>query len=128
MNISSHVISAWNVKGLDHTYVVSTEGDNWGCNGRCVGGKKICEGVANLPLARCIAGPNGMANIDYGVNGVCHQISNRILWSAKLRVDSVRPKSPSIMFTYTVWGIYGDKKDSPDWVGLDDCESKLGIS
>lgn len=66
----------------DHTYVTSSDGGAWGCYGRCTGGTLICSGNGNTAVANCLARPNAQAGIVYGINGLCHQMSNRILYPA----------------------------------------------
>ncbi|MCD9493341.1 hypothetical protein [Photobacterium carnosum] len=74
-------------KVLDHTYVESNAGDCWRCNGRNSGGEVIASGYSDLTIARCI-GKNEVGII-YGVTGVCHQMSNRILASAGTQLPTI---------------------------------------
>lgn len=75
-------------KVLDHTYVESDAGDSWPCNGRNSGGEIVASGSCDLTIARCI-GKNEVGII-YGITGVCHQMSNRVLASAGTQLSSVR--------------------------------------
>ncbi|EGR0594038.1 hypothetical protein FG071_19810 [Vibrio cholerae] len=75
-------------KVLDHTYVESDAGDSWPCNGRNSGGEVVASGSCDLTIARCI-GKNEVGII-YGITGVCHQMSNRVLASAGTQLPSVR--------------------------------------
>lgn len=122
MNISAYIRPAFKIKALDHTYVTSSEGDAWGCHGAKGGGKIIVEGDCNLNQSRCIAGKNDMAGIRYMRTGVCHQIANRILHPANIRIDANGTTS-SIMGTYAVYGIYGNFSNTPDWPELRACVS-----
>ncbi len=75
---------------FDHTYVASSADDRWDCKGRSRGGRIICRGSGDLGLARCLACSDGQAGLTYGVTGVCHQIANRILYPASIRVDRAK--------------------------------------
>jgi hypothetical protein len=88
---------------VDHTYVISDRGDKWPCRGRSDGGDHICDGPANLELARCLAQADLTAGISYGMTGVCHQIANRILLPAGITVATARGARLS-MFAYGVYG------------------------
>lgn len=87
----------------DHTYVTSSNGHVWPCNGRFAGGQAICAGVGNVDQADCLALPNQSAGIRYGLDGLCHQMANRILFPAGQTVTRAR----GFRFSSTVFGAYG---------------------
>lgn len=74
--------------GADHTYVESSDGYVWPCWGRSSGGHDICSGTGSSSQANCISQPLSYAGIIYGVTGVCHQTSNRILWPSSRIVSA----------------------------------------
>lgn len=102
----------------EHTYVMSNEGDRWGCGGRAAGGRLICRGRCDVQLARCLAGPHHDAGIRYGVTGICHQIANRVLWPADVLVDRAKGYS----FCLLLYAQYG----RGSWPELDFCCHLLG--
>lgn len=71
----------------DHTYVVSDENDIWECNGSSSGGEDDAYGYGDLRTSRCIG--NNNTGIVYGLTGVCHQMSNRVLASVGVELTSV---------------------------------------
>jgi len=92
---------------LDHTYVVASDGTKWRCNGADSGGEQIIEKSTDIEIAHSIAGANGMAGIHYGVTGVCHQISNRILYPSDTTVKMVAGYFLSVA-TYGEYGVGED--------------------
>jgi hypothetical protein len=73
-----------------HTYVVClATGDNWDCHGlpNTPVPPPLCSGKGNVLLARCIEGGDeaGLGPF-YPTAGVCHQIANRILFPANIRI------------------------------------------
>jgi hypothetical protein len=66
----------------DHTYVTSSAGHVWQCNGRGAGGTVVCSGNGNMDQADCLSQPGSHAGVQYGITGVCHQMANRILYPA----------------------------------------------
>lgn len=98
-----YAIPAFNLPGLDHTYVGSNSGHVWGCHGRSKGGSVVCSGIGNVDQADCLATPVQTAGIRYGISGVCHQAANRILWPSKTTVAAARGARGSIF----AWGLYG---------------------
>lgn len=89
--------------GADHTYVKSSDGYVWPCWGRSSGGRNICSGSGSSSQANCISQPSSHAGIIYGVTGVCHQTSNRILWPSRKIVSAARGYWASSL----VYGTYG---------------------
>ena len=87
----------------DHTYVTSSHGHAWRCNGRSVGGGQICSGQGNTALAHCLAQPNADAGVSYGKAGVCHQMANRILFPSGQMVSGASGYRLSIF----IYGVYG---------------------
>jgi hypothetical protein len=87
----------------DHTYVRSSLGHAWGCHGRKDGGRAICSGLGDLDKAACLAGQDGEAFVNYGFEGVCHQMANRILLPAGLLVVDAKRYELSSAF----YGAYG---------------------
>lgn len=90
----------------EHTYIVSSSGKRWGCRGGSSGGREICRGKADLALAECLAQADGLAGIHYGFNGVCHQIANRILWPADVKVTNAKCYTISLRL-YDHYGLNG---------------------
>ncbi len=115
--------SPWPELPFDHTYVTSSAGDRWGCKGRERGGRIICRGSGRLALAKCLACPDGMAGVDYGVTGVCFQIANRILWPAAILVEQARGYNR--LFRH--FGHFGlDRGRGPFWPERDRCLDEVG--
>jgi hypothetical protein len=93
---------------LLHTYVTSSCGASWGCWGGNTGGLSIHNGTGSSILADCIGQPNvgtgllsfGLAGIVYGINGVCHQMANRILSAANIELPLTFPQIRASHFTY----------------------------
>jgi hypothetical protein len=91
-----------------HTYVTSSCGASWGCWGGYQGGLNIRHGTGSSILADCIGQPNvgpgflsrGIAGIVYGVNGVCHQMANRILSVANIELPLGFAQIRASRFTY----------------------------
>ncbi len=83
----------------DHTYVVGTDQKTghklvWNCGGAYEGGRELTHGEADGLICDCISLrkediklAGGMAGIRYGIDGVCHQAANRIMYPAGLVVD-----------------------------------------
>jgi hypothetical protein len=67
----------------DHTYVGSSCGLLWGCFGRSSGGVSVCSGAGSSIMADCLSQVGSRAGIRYGITGVCHQTSNRILYATR---------------------------------------------
>lgn len=102
-----HTITAYGlyavIKALDgkadHTYVVGVDKKTghklvWNCGGAYEGGRELTHGEANGLTCDCISLrkediklAGGMAGIRYGIDGVCHQAANRIMYPAGLIVD-----------------------------------------
>lgn len=103
-------------KFLDHTYVQT--GDTfYKCHGGVDNGKQICSGISDVMAADKIAKGqiftvngvkinDGNAGIMYGWTGVCHQISNRILFPAQVIVD----KAAGYAVSSIIYGTYGAGK------------------
>ncbi len=93
-----------------------------GQQGQSQGGRIVCRGSGNLGLARCLAGPDGQAGLAYGVTGVCHQIANRILYPASIRVERAKGYNRSFRF----YGDYGaDLGMGPYWPERPRCLDQL---
>lgn len=89
--------------GADHTYVTSSDGYIWPCWGRSAGGKLISSGQGSSARANCLSQSDSHAGIVYGVTGVCHQTSNRILFPAGITVSSASGYWASVL----LYGVYG---------------------
>ena len=89
----------------DHTYVVSSEGDTWGCFGRTKGRRKqlIAQGAGEVHIALCLSRQDSTAEIDYGRKGVCHQAANRILYTAGVTVS----RAQGFFASAFIFGVYG---------------------
>jgi len=86
----------------DHTYVIGVDqktGDRlvWNCGGAYEGGRELTQGQADGLKCDCISLrkediklAGGMAGIRYGIDGVCHQAANRIMYPAGLIVSKAR--------------------------------------
>ena len=99
-------------KLAEHTYVISSSDHRWDCNGDERGegeGREICRGNGDLKSIIEIAGWDGMARIVYGKDGVCHQIANRILAPAGVKVIRAKYYNLSSMR----YGHYG--RDWKNW-------------
>ncbi|AWN36672.1 hypothetical protein DK427_13780 [Methylobacterium radiodurans] len=88
----------------DHTYVTSSLGDAWGCYGRSAGGMRLVWHPGDRDVADCLARPDQMAGIRYGVTGVCHQMANRILYPANRILVSTARGYP---WSRKLWRDYG---------------------
>jgi len=73
-------------KDIAHTYVVASNGNRWGCFGTATGGDHLEQGIGDLVVAEKIAGFRSWAGLVYGITGVCHQASNRILSPSEVTV------------------------------------------
>jgi hypothetical protein len=93
----------------DHTYVTSDDGNVWPCWGRCSGGNLICTGTGNIDQADCLSQPSSQAGIAYGINGVCHQTANRILYPSGETVSHADGYRASLF----MWGTYGREPLQP---------------
>lgn len=100
---TGYAIPAQMANAVDHTYVELNPGVAYGCHGRSSGGHPICSGQGNVEQGACLSSPTGTAGIAYGMEGVCHQAANRILWPARLTVSSARGARGSLF----AWGLYG---------------------
>ncbi|MER2268005.1 hypothetical protein [Methylobacterium oxalidis] len=90
---------------FDHTYVTSDCGYTWRCFVRAAGGTQVCADMGDSNIANCLATPGETAGIVYGVTGVCHQASNRILFPAnRAKVSGARGYSVSVV----AYGPYGN--------------------
>jgi len=87
----------------DHTYVTSSAGHIWNCNGRGAGGMAICVGSGNVDQADCLSNPLSHAGISYGITGVCHQMANRILYPAGQTVS----RAQRYQWSCFMYGTYG---------------------
>jgi hypothetical protein len=86
----------------DHTYVIGVDkktGDRlvWNCGGAYEGGRELTQGEADGLKCDCISLrkediklAGGMAGIRYGIDGVCHQAANRIMYPAGLIVSKAK--------------------------------------
>lgn len=95
--------------GADHAYVVSSDGKRWGCGGGSQGGSRIARGHGSHRKANCFS--QNTSGIVYGVNGVCHQIANRILWAAR-GIHTVH-RAKGYVWSASIYGSYGS--DGPGW-------------
>ncbi|EGQ7958121.1 hypothetical protein LFR94_004574 [Vibrio vulnificus] len=87
---------------LDHTYVESSKGHQWGCFGASTGGRPTVEGVGDSDISQCIA-PNN-TGLKYGITGVCHQATNRLLSPSNVTLDgNVR----GYFLSYATYNEYG---------------------
>lgn len=106
----THTITAYGVpvfikaikKYADHTYAIGVSDETgkeliWHCGGDFEGGRKLTTGKAQGSQCDCISrrkedpGPaGGLAWIRYGVDGVCHQATNRIIYPAGLEVTKAK--------------------------------------
>ncbi len=93
------------IKNLDadHTYVTSSDGGVWPCWGRSAGGHKIASGIGSSKRANCLSQSSSHAGLIYGVTGVCHQTSNRILYPSRKLVNKAKGYWASVL----LYGTYG---------------------
>jgi hypothetical protein len=97
---------------LDHVYVESDDGYNWGCFGRDRGStSRLNSADGNSALADCLSKPIDpayrpapiYAGLRYAFDGVCHQAANRILKYTGITVAKARGYGASI----ALYGEYG---------------------
>jgi len=94
----------------DHTYVVAN-GNVWPCLGGDSGGRKLESGTGTIAAATCMGDPKrttfmgipSSAGIVYAVNGVCHQIANRVLYTTNATVTG----ADGYIYTQILYGTYG---------------------
>ncbi|UQA50990.1 hypothetical protein [Vibrio sp. ED002] len=91
------------VSSLSHTYVKGSNGKEWGCFGTTSGGKCIASGNGDLAVAERLAGFRSWAGICYGITGVCHQASNRILSPSEQTVN----RADGYFLSVATFGEYG---------------------
>jgi hypothetical protein len=104
--VASATLQGWSIPMTtppwqDHTYVTSSCGLVWQCWGRCSGGSALSAALGNSIVADCLSQPNSQAGIIYGITGVCHQTSNRILHPARVTVVGCQGYNLSV-FAYGV--------------------------
>jgi hypothetical protein len=90
-------------RDLDHTYVCASDGQIFPCWGNSQNGRIIAAGSGSATRATCFARNESKAGIVYGINGVCHQTSNRILYPASVIVNRARGYALSV----ALYGTYG---------------------
>ena len=106
--------------GADHTYVVSSGGARWNCGGGDQGGEVIASGTGSHTLSRLLSRHN-YGGMIYGVNGVCHQMANRVLYPSRRNVHRAKGAG----WSYTVYGVYG--RPHAAWlVWRAECEAETG--
>jgi hypothetical protein len=91
---------------MEHTYVASSCGLRWDCFGRDDNGAMICTGSGSSKFANCLSQVDSKAGIVYGINGVCHQAADRILYPAGLTV-ALAGGFPQSLFFFGVYGLFG---------------------
>lgn len=126
ITLQAFAVPIRNVNGVfDHTYVACSDGTLYGCFGGAAGGRFLMEGNGDSEVVECHSLHASQAGIYYGVTGVCHQATNRILASTGKMIDSIRryDKSPSFVCATFLFGHYGLPWDAqafgvskPDWV------------
>lgn len=89
----------------DHTYVECGTGVvGWSCWGGKTGGREIVRSAGSTLQANTIANADERAGITcYGVNGVCHQAANRILWPSRTLVSA----ATGYWVSSSLFGTYG---------------------
>lgn len=128
---------------LEHTYIYTTSGKephnyhNFQCYGGVERDKYEIEAVGDLELAIAICCHNpydlrenykqkrriflstygDSSGILYGVTGVCHQMSNRILYACDEHPE-VFDFTPSASISYVAYGIYGNSlfSEESNWL------------
>ncbi len=100
----------------DHTYVSGKDQPTgyeylWPCGGAYEGGRELTTGECDGNISDCISQraidirpAGGMAGMRYGIDGVCHQAANRIMFPAGLIVDQAFGWSLSF-FLYGAYGL-----------------------
>ena len=107
--LTGHAIPTVAIALWDHTYVTSSCGLIWPCLGNATIRNPICSGIGDSSIADCLSQPVGNAGIRYLVNGVCHQISNRILHPASVIVS----RASGYRLSAFRYGPYGKNLPSP---------------
>lgn len=88
---------------MDHTYVIVGK-KPFDCFGGSTGGHAITTvSKGNRQLAEETETSSYDANMTYLIDGVCHQMANRILWPAQLLVD----KAQAFFLSVCLFGPYG---------------------
>lgn len=88
---------------MDHTYVVMG-GREFGCFGGSTGGNAITPvSKGNKQVAQETETTSYNAGMIYAIHGVCHQMANRVLWTAQLLVDEAQAFNISV----SLFGPYG---------------------
>lgn len=95
----------------DHTYVECGTGRRgWKCFGGKSGGKLIRRANGSTRRANAIATKDEDGGLKcYGINGVCHQAANRILFPASMTVEGARGYGVS----QGMFGTYGREGFGP---------------
>lgn len=103
--IAWHYRSNMALRLADHTYVTCANGaKRWKCWGGSSGGAALRQGDGSTNRADAIAGHREDGGITcYGVNGVCHQSANRILFPAQITVRGAK----GYYVSETMYGTYG---------------------
>jgi len=104
---------------LDHTYVTCGAGHCWPCWGDCLDGVVLKTGEGSSSRADEIAKPESHAGIFYGIEGLCHQTSNRILWPAGINVS----EATGYGITHFFFGTFGN--DASRWKAHLDASSEF---
>jgi hypothetical protein len=88
-------------------------GDAWGCRGWPTGGGKLCDAPGSAAFARCIDGSD-LAGIFYFRTGVCHQIANRLLYPAGVKI----PLGSHVQVRGSCFGYgqFGELRQNRSWV------------
>ncbi len=96
---------------LDHVFVVTSEGDDWGCFGRgrdyIPQAKQIAQGLGYAKWGNMIRGGDetGLQNL---ITGTCHNVANRLLVLAGTGVSAAVGDALVLLF----YGKYGFNVDA----------------
>lgn len=92
---------------FDHTYVLAYspygEYASWPCHGGIEGGNEVVNGRGDLTLGHCLG--DNEAGLSYGSEGVCHQMSNSVLYSIDKTINSAKGAN----VTRRLFGSYGHR-------------------
>lgn len=102
----------------DISQIISAQESYWYCRGDFHShGDFIGKINYSSPYANCLVTPNNSINgngsiIRYGIDGVCHQISNQVLYRSKNSLNNLRvDKARGYKLSSSIFETYGLNKD-----------------
>lgn len=102
----------------DISKVISAQESYWYCKGDFhTDGDFIGKINYSSPYSKCLVTPNNSINgngsiIRYGIDGVCHQVSNQVLYRSKNSLNNLRVnKARGYKLSSSIFETYGLNKD-----------------